>query len=725
MRDRVEGDRGRLAKEEESNFAVVVVLGVAGLVTGFAWTTQCAAQYACAREGTCHDISEGSCSFRNAVTPAGLRAFNMSHDVSALASLTRGVCAPGERQTIEFATRTLTCARSPAFPDALSREAGEAGADEPHRKTCGRWIDANKAPHRIEYYSFFDEDDVERDVLHAVKEDFSTYYQSSDRQLFQSACERILTNGALAPATASAYDYLKNKMPSVAGSEVSETDALKAIGTLNAHYCDAPTLLGLGFAASGEQFVVAAVDGSLLGSDAAVEALQAMGEGALARDDAREFAREIASAPGRLLRTPTAAEMSTIFEASVEKTWVDDSLSINSPVSVRLADDATTLSTFLYAMAETSPRHARHYLLAEAARCSLSVRSTISGDFGSSVNVQEAVEELRRGRPPAVAFGKLRSDRDARFGTLDERDALRANRVRWSSRFVSEAVLRWSSASSSASSACYRATKIAFAEDFDRAVHDKLIESKLVDTVLAPTIEILKNAVAAELENGRASELLVAPARAAAAAAARAVEFRVAGAPRRSPFGRSREFATEPLYSDDGALTMLLKRANAVYLDRTSMALDGSTLCDHEPFFAATERNAYLLRAAPCAMLFPGILIMPFASARYDEPSLYSRIGYVIAHEVAHVASRLDWWDAAAAARLLVNYSASTWYEAAADLAAVDAVVATGAASREQMCDHVSQVWCARVPKSANFDGLTHPAPNHRGDAACAWLRLP
>ena len=35
----------------------------------------------------------------------------------------------------------------------------------------------------------------------------------------------------------------------------------------------------------------------------------------------------------------------------------------------------------------------------------------------------------------------------------------------------------------------------------------------------------------------------------------------------------------------------------------------------------------------------PGILVQPFASDRFNSESLYGRIGYVIAHEIAHVAN--------------------------------------------------------------------------------------
>ena len=55
-------------------------------------------------------------------------------------------------------------------------------------------------------------------------------------------------------------------------------------------------------------------------------------------------------------------------------------------------------------------------------------------------------------------------------------------------------------------------------------------------------------------------------------------------------------------------------------------------------------------------MLLPGLLVPPFADERYDQPSLYARAGFVIAHEFAHVTAYTQQWNGAYAERLLADY---------------------------------------------------------------------
>ena len=169
---------------------------------------------------------------------------------------------------------------------------------------------------------------------------------------------------------------------------------------------------------------------------------------------------------------------------------------------------------------------------------------------------------------------------------------------------------------------------------------------------------------------------------------------------------------------------MLLKQAQAVFLDRIRLALDGSDLCQHPPLYPSTSRNAYMLTATPCTMLLPGILVAPFVSDRYNEESLYGRIGFVVAHEVAHVTSRPSLWDNTTAALLLENYSVSVWQEAAADLTAADALVSTGRITSGEVCQHVSQLWCARTTREyEQTPPNSHPHANIRGNRICKFLR--
>jgi hypothetical protein len=149
-----------------------------------------------------------------------------------------------------------------------------------------------------------------------------------------------------------------------------------------------------------------------------------------------------------------------------------------------------------------------------------------------------------------------------------------------------------------------------------------------------------------------------------------------------------------------------------------------TSVCQHPPLFDALERNAYLLLSTSfsCAMLMPGLLVPPFADERYDDASLYSRVGYVIAHEFMHVTAFTSRWDPAYAGYLLHRYEPQTYVEAIADTGAMAALMRIGEASNESLCAHVSQLWCARVGTQDHVAG-SHPLSNARGDYACAFLR--
>ena len=78
---------------------------------------------------------------------------------------------------------------------------------------------------------------------------------------------------------------------------------------------------------------------------------------------------------------------------------------------------------------------------------------------------------------------------------------------------------------------------------------------------------------------------------------------------------------------------------------------------------------------------------------RYDNVSLATRSGYVIAHElVQSLVTRLDDWQRRATP--VPNYH----NEALADLVSSLAIMHAGHATAQDVCNHVSQLWCARCP---------------------------
>lgn len=719
---------------EEGVFAALVAIGLSVFVSSLAYTLQCSAQFACVQDGTCRPTPGGSCSFANVVSPIGYRIFNTSADAVALATFTRGVCAPGERQSTDQFGR-LECVRAFSYPDAFVDEIAfvddvGSSAKPDHERACGRWIHAGATPANDsppEYFAFYDADAVQSDVHDSIKDDVELLHASqSDVGRFVASCKAMVVNSAVAPAASIAYDFLKDEVGTIA----TRTDALHALGRLAARYCDGPIAMGLTFHPGGQnQFAVRMEDGVLFGSDDASESLYDVGERSDVRDRVRAFVDEMQTAPSSMLVAPTNQQLGDVVDGALRGTWVEDSLTINAPVAVATGDGGLgMLSTFLYAVEETSGAHAQAYLQAMASQCAMSVRSVVTGEFGTNAAAARTAGRARsRRRRRAKALGRLALDDELvdRFAPVNATHVFEASSTSWS-MLTRPASALFETSPQQASATCWGAAMVAFPDALDRRVFDKLVAPRVASNILPPLVSALKTAVANAIESGRVSQLVASPSdRAAMAAQARSVAFRVAGAPRTSAFGRQDAFERPLLDSNDGALLVLLKQAKAVFLDRLRLALDGSSLCQHPPLFPSSERNAYLLTAAPCAMLLPGILVPPFVSDRYDEASLYGRIGFVIAHEVAHVTSKPFAWSASGAAALLANYSESTWAEAAADLIAAEALVASGMLTPERVCEHVSQLWCARVPSGYPGAGAaSHPPANRRGDNVCSFLRI-
>ena len=364
-----------------------------------------------------------------------------------------------------------------------------------------------------------------------------------------------------------------------------------------------------------------------------------------------------------------------------------------------------------------------------ASQCAFATRSATTGEFGSSASVADATKRIGgRKRSRAAGLGRLQFDEDLveRFSPVNNSHMIEATTITWS-RLTSTATL-YSATTSEAHDACWATATRAFPDALDTRVLNKLTTDRLLTTTLPPIVTEMKEAVAVGLQGGRIATLIMTLQN--EPRSPRTPEPRLSGGRRRArpTFGRSGEFE-RPALRSDGALLMLLKQARAVFLDRIALALENEDLCEAPPLFPSLTRNAYLLTLAPCAMLLPGILVPPMASDRYDSPSLYGRIGYIIGHEVAHVASKPELWDALERARLLVNYTSNVHAEAAADLTAADALISTGKITVEQLCSDVSQLWCAREPEESWLyyappsPPRSHPRANLRGDNLCSFLR--
>ena len=717
---------------QESAWAVVIAVVVSGFGALIAFSTVCAEQHACLKAGTCYVNSNAtmSCGFRTAITPAGWRMLNASDQWSSLQAMNRGVCAPGLRQSVDPATGDLECVRKRSYPSALNEEIGDpaAAAGEDHRRWCGKWIDARPVALGTDRWAFFDEQHVADDVDDVLLAKGSGRLGVSDVAKFRAACRSMVASNSGGAAAERAYKHMVGEMEA-AGAVDSLSEALKAVGYLASHFCDAPATAGLTFDAQG--YMVRVVEGAALDGAALREALYGASADSLTRDRAAAFADAVAAASADDGVRQEHAQL--VVLGSHQDTWLDGYLS----PKFRMAYDTQnpTLARFVRAT-QDHPADVGAYLRGLAAHCAQATRSVVAGEFGGMGAVATSTHTVQRQRAAthglrASALGRMRGDGPEldRWDHFEGDALLNASLTTWST--LAPAVDVASATRAQARSACLRTARVAFPDAFDRLDFQTLVTDRLFDR-LETLASRVKTSAEATLADPLVGNLFATAAgKAQALAALKATRVRIAGAEAGTWAGVRDETRRPDLSSDDGALLILVKQARSVYLNRVRLAMTQGDMCDHPPLFDALRRNAYLLLSTrfSCAMLLPGILVPPFADERYDDASLYGRIGYVLAHEFLHVTAFRSQWDEAYAGTLLHHYDPGTYIEAIADGGGVVAVLRLGIAGldRDALCAHVSQLWCGRVgwlDGGATAQSSTvHPPVNARGDYACAFLR--
>jgi hypothetical protein len=720
------------SEAEESLYAVLISLVVAAFGALLTHSTVCTEQAECVRHGTCYALTDDPyfCSFKTSVSPAGLRMLNHSAHQGGMVELNQGVCAPGMRQNVD-AEGTLRCLRALSFPAALSEEIAYAGVDDDrpgapdHERWCGRWIEAGSIAYGVERWAFFDERATEAAVDDLIVAKGSGRLAVSDVSKFRTACRTMVVSNSAGAAATLAYRELA---PSLIATTLDK--ALETIGFLAGHYCDAPALLGIGTHA--DAFTARVMPGRPPTPGALANALYAVGESRATRGLAERFAQAMDGFELATLDAVTEAHSRALVAGSHAGTYVDALVGPNFKTGYEELN--APLARFVKAYgAEAAegggPEGAAAYLHGLAANCALAARAVVADEEGGLFfgKGRKGDDDAGAGAAPhAAALGRLHTDEADRFAPAGARTIANASTLALSSLRASSSVA--TATRSNARAVCLAAAKRVFPDAFDHLTFEALVTPRLYDRLQIET-EAIREAVAVTLSEELVGNVFADYAdRTAAVAKARAARVRIAGAPRGSWGGVARAFERPALRAEDGALTMLLKQARAVFLDRLVPVVTQADLCEHPPLYSGARRNAYLLLtgSAACVMLLPGLLVPPFADERYDQPSLYARAGFVIAHEFAHVTAYTQQWNGAYAERLLADYPASTHVEAIADVTAITALARFRFLTNESLCAATSQLFCARV---GWVDGggyparPSHPISNDRGDAACQFTR--
>jgi hypothetical protein len=678
-------------KNDGTTLPVLFAVALSGSVALFASSSVCAAEHECKRTSSCTALGDGFCSFSNSVGPNGLRVFNFSSPTSALQALERGVCPLGER--VGHISGKDICTRQRSFPNALNTEITTTET-VPHRRFCGRWLDSSAPSRETRYWAFFDAGDVAKDLNDAIVQKYEIRNAITNAGKFLTRCNTMIQTSSVAASSQIAFHYLRSLLP----APYTRSELVRASGVLAAFFCDAP--LKVGITMRFKRISVDVASGSLLAPAEVAARLYEVGESRNTIRDAEAFATAALASNRNYVDKNDIQE---VVSGSLRGTTLDGVLHLDVAQTV----SAPHLAGFLDAVDKTSVQAGHAYLLGLASTCASEVRNVVSGEIikeNSNDNVRD--HQLALGRLPSKNEG---------LDMITPSDMLNATSTGWSA-------LRRRGRSSDATSSCEYALKTTFPDELDSSVFNFLVPPRLYER-LETVARIVRDAVRVTVLGPIFSPLFDDPD--GLAALVQTSVMRVAGAPRTSWAGRASPRLSPGFESDDGTFVMMLKQARAVYNDRIGMA--GLGVSSAPPLMSSTNRNAYMIFQAGVAMVLPGILVPPFADDRYDDASLYSRIGYVVAHEFAHVTAAVTWNEMSMAKFLGdLQYAPSEFVEAIADIIAVAAVVNTGKVDNSTMCSSVSQLWCASTPF---LDAITpssptgsHPPANARGDRLCKFL---
>ncbi len=536
---------------------------------------------------------------------------------------------------------------------------------------------------------------------------------ATDLGKFRASCRTMVASNSAGASAKQAYDLLA---PSL--STVNLGVALESVGFLASHYCDAPALVGIGM--EDDRFVAKVLEGVALGDQDLKNAMYVVGEDRAARNEARDFGAAMRARASTELDAIDPDQANAVVRGSYAGTWLTGYVSTSFSVAREVANDP--LGRFIAAYNSHGPAKAHAYLRGVAAVCSLAARSMVSLEEGNLIPFfMQHTQTGLAGDRTAAALGRLVAPHED-HDDVDMHTVANASAVRLSSLSALS-----SSGRDSAREVCLAAAKRIFPDDFDRIAFNALVTPALYER-----LRLLSGAVREAVAQTLSEDLIGTifeqyNDRSDAVNKVGSTKLRIAGAPRGSWAGVDREFRRPDLTSDDSALTIIVKQARAMFLDRMLLLATNADVCEHPALYTGVSRNAYLLltSTSACAMLLPGLLVPPFSDERYDDESLTTRIGFVMAHEFMHVTAYSQQWNMLYANSLMALYPSSTQVEAVADLGAAAALARFSYVRNTTICASISQLFCGRVGWMPVLDEPPpwHPPTNMRGDNVCAFLR--
>ena len=670
-------------RRDQGEVEATWILGIAAFFGIVSLFNSCTTLHAC---DSCTATLRGlGCSYVGSASVYGDAEYNST---ASLGELARGACAPGERQQLDHGWRV--CRPLRAYPEALETEIFGANTSY-HSQYCGAWIDAKSSVRETPlYYSTYDSEVVNHDVQHAIDASFAFSAGEGDLGKFSAACERVHGNvAALRAASRIAFSKMHED---VLKHDTSVDGRLHDLGALAVHGCDTP--VGVSVSVNQGGFFAHLQAGTLPSSTRMRLSLAAM-----------HLSTQV---PGAL------RVLELVAGAEPTHGVVDEAHAL-----AVLGGAADFPPAIIEVMAggklRTEPTPAVAQLISVVASGNVSeadVDAFLAGLLAVCVlEIDDLMDhpEDREALPRFTALGRRTYKGDG--DPLNDDDADNA---------MVGAPFTWSTLNFFSpgrhEKVCADFTAALFPEDIDAIAYRVLVPDGLAEAIetLWP---MLKEAAAHVIENdAEIAAVLGDPA--GVAAVAKTVELRIPGAPDYTSFAQRRAPVELQLSSDSGVVWMAMQAAAANFRRRALELLNpGAEICDHDFLYGGLITNAYIIPSFKCSHVLLGMLRRPFADDRYEDVSLATRLGFILGHEIGH-STMLTTRSYSRSAKLFYGYEASTLDEAIADLVSAKALIHAELATAEEVCAHVSQVWCG-VPTVWRPSNPSHPLVNERGDLVC------
>lgn len=727
------------------------LVGFASLCALISVVWQCTERANCAAE-TCLDPTASTgwiarqCSFRRHVPFVSMLLHTPSSNGS-LESLTRGMCALGERLYTSPVTNELGCLPLRPFPDALQYEIMnpsmrcDTELQVPTTcytdRACGRWIGSltgSALNDRVDRYATTDY--TER--IEAVRNDAARRGSSASTATttigkVRAACRRTLLGGvaAIHQATIRAFNYFVG-VANLDDAAPTHAQLMGSYGILSGHKCPLDTVFRYG--ASHAQHAIP----QMISNAARMPSGLAMQQALRALDPtATHTDYDGIATVSALLRTATEvcdADFANITSPALE-----------SETFVTIDATAKAHLCVITSLAEHNATLLRAYLRGAAAACALlfeSASSIVSVAGSPIADFAAWREDVARDGSRATGLGRPRhisndetDDADATAEAFANSSAITLEHMK-----PLVAASNPSTTGVTTTTACFELTEFFFPHETDRRFFDALVPPRLYQR-MEEAMNVLKSVLPEVLAQGPLAALLTPQTREHFAQRANRSVLRIPGAPSNTWAGGPNTEAHANIDSSDGVFVMCAKQARAHFLKQFASP---QNFCDHLYYAASVgtlSQNAvvWYTRNSPCIEFFLGMLVRPVADVQYDDASLYSRAVAVVAHELGHIHqhsnNRHDLYNynilaSPNTSNLLRFYPniKDTWPEAVADVIALALVLKTGRVNKTQLCEHWSQMWCARTPLAyraqmrISWGGRVHPLANDRANAACQTL---